>query len=293
MWQAEITILWSWWFQTIPRPCCKCDICVEARKKGHPYTRSGPAIFVSWLNLLIDTPKDISSSINRENINKIENIAYTHRHPDHTEWMRIVEEIKCDRSKQPPYELKNQWKPIQMLLPDGVMDELYKIKSWSWGSYFSWYEYLRLIDVKNISYWKSIEMDNINITPVKVNQGEKLTTAAYLLESKKRVLYVPCDIKPFDIPKEYLQDLDVFIVNCPYFETENWLKKIDANHPIKDELFSMEELVDIISENNIRQTIVTHIEEMWRLSIDDYRKLEHTYGSKNIKFAYDGMKITF
>ena len=52
----------------LPRPTCACRICAEARARGVPYSRNGPALFVHGPDLLIDTPEDIVQSLNRANI---------------------------------------------------------------------------------------------------------------------------------------------------------------------------------------------------------------------------------
>ena len=132
----EITILGSGGFQTIPRPTCQCQICIEARKKGIPYSRNGPSIYVKEADLIIDTPKDIINSINRENIESIKNILFTHWHPDHTEGMRVVEEISIYWKNN---VLKNHDVPINVIAPKEILDDLHKLNSGYSKPYFSWY----------------------------------------------------------------------------------------------------------------------------------------------------------
>ncbi|MFH0978022.1 MAG: hypothetical protein V1837_01840 [Candidatus Woesearchaeota archaeon] len=43
----------------IPRLGCSCEICLEARKKGIPYSRTGTSLFVEDIDLLFDTPEEI------------------------------------------------------------------------------------------------------------------------------------------------------------------------------------------------------------------------------------------
>ena len=117
-------------------------------------------------------------------------------------------------------------------------------------------------------------------------------TIAWLIEqNSKKILYMPCDVKPFDIDEKYLKNIDVFIVNSPWIQAKGRMNKFDENHPIRKELFSFEELQNLIEKFNIKKTIVVHIEEMWQLSYDQYTDLEKVYKKHNIKFAYDGMKI--
>ena len=67
----QIEILGSGGAVTTPKPLCECRICMEAREKGIPYSRSGPSVFIHGPNLLIDTPEDIFLQLNRAEIKKI------------------------------------------------------------------------------------------------------------------------------------------------------------------------------------------------------------------------------
>ena len=53
----------------------------------------------------------------------------------------------------------------------------------------------------------------------------------------------------------------------------------------------MESLLYTQSGQIIKKTIITHIEEMWRLSFDEYKAIEKRYKKYNIKFSFDGMKL--
>lgn len=80
----------------IPRPGCTCPVCEEARHKGIPFARGGPSFFLENINALFDTPEDILHQLNRERIQKVDYIFYTHWHPDHTMGMRVVEQMYMD-----------------------------------------------------------------------------------------------------------------------------------------------------------------------------------------------------
>ncbi len=288
----KLTILGSGGFQTIPRPTCQCTICKQARQKGIPYSRNGPALFVNGANVLIDTPKDIIQSINRENIKSVEHILFTHWHPDHTEGMRLVEEITSDWSSKEPYTLRNQKKPIRVICPQEIFNQLHNINSGTAKPFFSWYTYNNYIKEIILPLHKFEIIKDISFSPILINKNEKLTTIAWMIQEKeKKVLYLPCDVKPFNIQEKYLKNLDMLIVNSPWFTSKDGLKNIDETHPLREELFSMTELVDLIKKFNIKKTIIVHIEEMWRLSYDDFLLIEKQHKKQNIKFAFDGMKL--
>ena len=49
----RVEVLGSGGAVTIPRPGCSCRVCVEAREKGVPYSRTGPSVFVHGPDVLI------------------------------------------------------------------------------------------------------------------------------------------------------------------------------------------------------------------------------------------------
>ncbi len=80
----------------IPRPLCRCPVYQQAREKGIPYARTGPSAFLHDINLLIDTPAEIVSQLNRCDIDRIDYATYTHLDPDHVEGSRVFEQIALD-----------------------------------------------------------------------------------------------------------------------------------------------------------------------------------------------------
>lgn len=51
----------------------------------------------------------------------------------------------------------------------------------------------------------------------------------------------------------------------------------------------MKEIEELKYKYNIKKVIITHLEEDWGKSYDDYLKLEKQY--EGIAFAYDGMTL--
>ncbi|MDE5597735.1 MAG: hypothetical protein K2J04_07875 [Lachnospiraceae bacterium] len=64
-------------------------------------------------------------------------------------------------------------------------------------------------------------------------------------------------------------------------------KKLD--NPLRKELFTLDEIDTIRNQYGIKEVIITHLEEDWGKSYDDYRELEKKLNL--IQFAYDGLKI--
>ena len=114
--------------------------------------------------------------------------------------------------------------------------------------------------------------------------------AIFVISSNgKKVIYAPCDVKPF--PKsEKFQNADVLIIGNTIVGDilkDGFVLKED--NPLRKELFTLDEIDIIQNQYGIKEVIITHLEEDWGKSYDDYRELEKKLNL--IRFAYDGLKI--
>lgn len=64
---------------------------------------------------------------------------------------------------------------------------------------------------------------------------------------------------------------------------------LGEGNPLRKELFTLDEIGGIRRQYGIGKVIITHLEEDWGKSYDDYRALEEELDS--IFFAYDGLRI--
>lgn len=282
----ELIILGSGGSTTIPRPGCNCKICAEARIKGIPYARSGSSMFIKDVSLLFDTPEEIAVQLNREKIEAIDYIFYTHWHPDHTFGMRIVERIykfwldMFVRGNKP----KNK---VKVCAVHEVMKDL-KSMGYRGGSFFSYYERSDLIETIELKDEKEYKIGSFKITPFEVQTTYNSSTIFLIQEKGKRVVYAPCDVKPFSKSPQ-LKNLDLLIIGS--FHLEGPLKEgiaIPPKNALRKELFSPIEIQELVTRLRAKKAIVTHIEEEWGKNYDEYRNLEKEC---NLLFAYDGMRI--
>ena len=121
----EWTILGSGGCTVIPKPLCGCRVCEEAREKGVPYARTGPSAFLHDIHLLLDTPAEIAAQLNRERIDRLDYLAFTHLDPDHVEGLRVVEQVTLDFRTWRAHPSKQ----IRLLLPHGLKDRMGQITS--------------------------------------------------------------------------------------------------------------------------------------------------------------------
>ncbi len=279
----NIIILGSGGCVSIPRACCNCRICTEARLKGFPYARTGCSLFIEEANILIDTPEDINTSLNNAHIQKVDHILYSHCDPDHTMGIRVIEQLKMDWLAVSLG--KKLYNPIEVASLPVILEDIKK-QSTRYGSILEYYELRGLIYTKGIRTFKD---NNIQIELIPVDEQEHVTVFIISSDSKK-VIYAPCDVKPF--PKsEKFQGADVLIIgNTIVGEVlkDGFILKED--NPLRKELFTLNEVDAIRKQYGIKEVIITHLEEDWGKSYDDYKKLEREWSL--IHFAYDGLKLS-
>ncbi|MEA1959400.1 MAG: MBL fold metallo-hydrolase [Chloroflexota bacterium] len=278
------TILGSGGCAVIPKPLCRCRICAEAHKKGIPYSRSGPSAFLHDIDLLIDTPAEIAAQLNRSAIRRVDNLLFTHLDPDHVEGFRVVEQIALDFRTWKAHPGKR----IRLLLPEQLSDGIRGLRS-QYGPLIDFYLDAGFIRLE--TFRDRIAVGDVIITAVPVERGSRLSFIYAFEEHGKKIVYAPCDIKPFPEDRSELQNADLLIIQPGIFE--DGLRhgfRYPADHISRTTLYTFEETMALAERIGASKTVFTHIEEYWNRGYDDYRKLESQH--KRIRFAYDGMKLS-
>lgn len=234
------------------------------------------------MNILIDTPEDINASLNNAGIQKVEHILYSHCDPDHTMGMRVIEQLKMDwladsLGKKPD-------NPIEVASLPVIIEDMKK-QGTKYGSIMEYYEARGLIYTSKI---RTLKYDNILVELILVDKQEHV--AIFVISSDgQKIIYAPCDVKPF--PKsEKFQDADVLIIGNTI--VGDVLKNgfvLKEDNPLRKELFTLDEIDMIRKQYGIKEVIITHLEEDWGKSYDDYKELERQLNATH--FAYDGLKI--
>lgn len=279
----KLKIIGSGGCVSTPRPCCDCKVCREAREKGFPYARTGCSLFIEEANVLIDTPEDINYALNHADVKQVDSILYSHIDPDHTMGMRVMEQLRMDWLK---VSVGGQnTKPIRVATLPTILDDL-KAQGTKYGSVLGYYEYRGLA---TLCATEEVTIGDYHITLVPAN--EKNTVAIFVIEQNgKKAIYAPCDVKPFP-DNELFYDADVLIIGNTI--VGDVLKDgfvLEADNPLRRELFVMDEIVALKEKFCFKDVIITHLEEDWGKSYDDYLALEKQY--EGIKFAYDGLELS-
>jgi phosphoribosyl 1,2-cyclic phosphate phosphodiesterase len=265
----------------IPKPLCQCRICREARNKGVPYERTGPSAFLHDINLLIDTPAEIATQLNRSHIRRIDYLILTHLDPDHVEGLRIVEQITLDFRSWRAYPEKQ----IHLLLPEQLGERIREIRS-QYGPTVDFYQQSGFIRLR--LFQREIQINNVRITAIPVDRDSQISFVYIVEKSGRKVVYAPCDCRPFPEYRTDVQRPDLLIIQPGIFE--QGLRhhfKYPVDHISRTTLYTFEQTLGLATRIEAKKILFVHLEEYWNRSYDDYCALE----SDNIKFAYDGMQI--
>jgi len=188
------------------------------------------------------------------------------------EWLDFYDHIKPDT-------------PIMIYANTEVMNDLNGIRS-KYGPMLDYYESMGL--GKRQSVEGSIMIGDIKISFVPV-PTEKAVTVFVFEKNGKKLIYAPCDCKPFP-DDEILRHADVLVIGNTAIGVVLKNGKVMApDHPLRKELHSVEDVLEIKERFGINRVVITHIEETWGKSYDDYLALEKQY--TNLQFAFDGLVI--
>lgn len=271
----RIKIIGSGGMFQIPNPFCKCPICEEARAKRGRYERLGPSIYIEDIQMLIDTPEDIGVACDRQGVSKIKYLSLSHKDPDHTRGMRIVEPLGYDC-------ITDKGSPIQFIALPEVIDD---INAWNGDGLYYYEDVLHCISIIRTDHIKIGDID-IHLVNNKTQRGNM--TFYVISNANKKVIYACCDVKPF-VHNQLYFDADVLIVGLV---TDDGVLKDGTlldNAPFKDDMFTMDEIMELKRKYRIKSVVITHIDEYWGKSYAYYQQIEKHLD--NISFAYDGMEI--
>ncbi|MDY7036761.1 MAG: MBL fold metallo-hydrolase, partial [Thermodesulfobacteriota bacterium] len=235
----DVTILGSGGCTVIPKPLCQCRICKEARRKGVPYKRTGPSAFIHDENILIDTPAEIACQLNGSSIDRVDHLIFSHLDPDHVEGFRVVEQISLDFRTWRGF----QEKQIRLILPEPLDVRVRNITS-VYGPVIHFF--MNSGFIKCTVFREKIQVGTIQITAIPVDRGDQIAFIYVFEKEKIRMVYAPCDIKPFPEDREEVQRADLLVIQPGIFETG--LKHgftYPADHISRTTLYTFNETLDL------------------------------------------------
>lgn len=266
-----------------PKPLCQCAVCTQARRLGYPYRRCGCSLYLEDIALLIDTPEDISVALNNADIRRVDSIMYSHWDPDHTLGMRVMEQLRLEWLDA--YEGRRTANPIDVYARPEVMADVSAISS-RFGSLLGYYEHMGLMRRRAVEGPLQLGGVRVELTPVPTR---KAVTVFTFDAGGRRLVYAPCDCLPF--PRvDAVRAADVLVLGNTFIgDTLKNGRTLPPDSPLRRELYSFEAARELARELGARRLILTHLEEDWGKSYDDYLALQREYAG--VEFAYDGMVV--
>jgi len=112
---------------------------------------------------------------------------------------------------------------------------------------------------------------------------------AYILEREsRRLVFALDDTKDWKPGTEFL-DPDLLVLETRWFERDPEGRVIvPPGHTIRNEEASFEETLGIIERINPRKAVLTHIEQLWAWSYEDYLELQKKHKSYKLQFGTMG-----
>lgn len=264
-----------------PRPLCRCAVCIEARKRGVPFSRGGPSLFVHGPNLLVDTPEDISISLNRSTVQEISGVFLSHWHPDHVMGRRIFEQLGKDYTGVP---VKNRC--TEIFLTSRVIEDL-KRHLGTWDD-LMFYESQGLTKVTVIDPGGSFSLNGFSITPFQLS--EDFAFGLQIEGNDKRIIIIPDETFQWCVP-EGLRRPDVAVIPAGIFHIHplTGAPHIAVTHPVMQNEITHEATLGLCEELNASITILTHIDEPDGCSVTQLKEVEERYlkAGRKIYFAFD------
>jgi phosphoribosyl 1,2-cyclic phosphate phosphodiesterase len=269
---------------TTPQPGCRCRVCIEARQRGAPYSRTGPSVFVHGPDLLIDTPEEIKFQLNRAGLGPVPACTYSHWHPDHVLGRRVWEMNK-DWRGWPPHDRQSD-----IYLPQQVAAD-FRVRLGSWENF----EFLAAQNVVRLHVLQDDEtftLGKTRILPVRL--AEDYVYAFLLEQEDKRVLIAPDELVGWDPPQAVRGlDLAVLPMGVPEFDLFTGARMVPAEHPVLQAEATWAGTLEIARKLQAKHVVMTHIEEPFGLSHDDLQRLAAKLQADgfNIDFAYDTLQV--
>jgi phosphoribosyl 1,2-cyclic phosphate phosphodiesterase len=195
----------------------------------------------------------------------------------------VVEQIALDFRTWRAYPQKQ----ICLLLPEQLQERIMEIRS-QYGPVIDFYRESGFVRL-NV-FQESTRIGDIAITAIPVDRGSQTAFVYVFEQSGRRVVYAPCDIKPFPGERAEVRNADVLVIQPGIFE--DGLKhgfKYPSDHISRTTLYTFEQTMALAEEINARKTVLVHLEEYWNRSHDDYCRLAAQY--PGICFTYDGMQF--
>jgi phosphoribosyl 1,2-cyclic phosphate phosphodiesterase len=284
----RVEILGSGGATPAPRPGCGCQVCVRARELGGKHARAGPSTFVHGPNIVFDTPEDARLQLDRARIGEVGACFYSHWHPDHTMGRRVWETRNADFRTWPPEERRRR--TTDVYLPQRVAEDM-RTYLGAWD-HFAFMEARGWICVHVVPDGEIVRVGEADVRPFRV--AEDYVYAFEVRADGRRLLVAPDELNGWS-PPEDVQGCDLAVLPMGICEHHPLTgeRRIHPDHPMLQAEASFAETLEMVDALAAERVVLTHIEEMDGLMLDDLDVLEARLndGGRPITFAWDGLQL--
>lgn len=196
----------------------------------------------------------------------------------------MVEQIALDFRTWQAYPEKQ----VRLLLQEELAERIKSIQS-QYGPVIDFYRESGFVKLE--LFKSEIQVGDVHITAIPVDHGSQISFVHVFEQNGRRVVYAPCDIKPFPEHRREVRNPDLLIIQPGIFETG--LKhdfEYPPDHISRTTLYTFGDTLQLAERLEAKSVLFVHLEEYWNRSYDDYRAIESEDG--RIRFAHDGMEIT-
>lgn len=247
--------------------------------------RTGPAIYIHDLQLLIDTSEDIFYQLRRSKIDDVKIGLYSHWHPDHTMGIRVWETLNYDFINKSPKPKLSQIYITQQQKTD------FKQYFGHWN-HLNYLKALGVIDYEIVANDAQITVGDTTIEYIQL--AEAIAFGFYIVTPTQRMLIIPDEIKDYK-PNDKVKNVDIAIL--PFGSNE--VNPVTGERIHEEGMLAelgetrFDESVNIAREINAKHTYFTHIETTEGLSAFHITLLEQQLSQNGVEctIAFDGLKI--
>ena len=174
------------------------------------------------------------------------------------------------------------------MLPEPLYERLRDIRS-VYGPLIDYYEAQGF--VRSRLFQDETKIGGIKVTAIPVDRGFTQSFIYVFGKEDKRLIYAPCDVRPFPEKREEVQGADLLVIQPGIFE--DGLKhgfQYPEDHVSRTTLYTFEQTLALAGRIKAEKILFIHLEEYWNRGHDDYLALQEKFD--NVRFAYDGMRLT-
>jgi phosphoribosyl 1,2-cyclic phosphate phosphodiesterase len=255
-------------------------VCVEAREQGVPYSRTGPSVFVHGPDVLIDTPEESKAQLNRSQVGAIAAGLYSHWHPDHTAGRRVWESRNFDFRSWP-----RRYETTPVYIPERVWQDFEQY--YGLADQFRFMEGQGTVKVVLLAEGEPFRLGDHDVTPIPLDAEN---AHGFLFEGGGKRIFIAMDETHEWTPPD-LGALDLALLPVGVFEHhpytgERLIPEEFCKPPVKKTRYG--QALAMARALGARRTVLSHVEEMDRLSHDELVRLGESDGWEP---AFDGMVV--